>query len=102
MRLTIGRIVHFFDEDLRDYGPNHTGPYAAIVTFVHNEMTIDLTVFPSHVFTSRSQASVERDAGDRGVRMWWAWPPREINPIPQQTLPQDGVVLGDGLAVIRT
>lgn len=77
MKPTIGRIVHFFDEDLKDYGPNHAGPYAAIVTFVHNETTIDLTVFPSHVFTSRSQTSVERDAGDRGARMWWQWPIRE-------------------------
>lgn len=76
MKPTIGLIVHYYDEMLKPFAPRGTGPYAAIVTFVHSDAVIDVEIFPVRMF-GEEVLCVEFMGGDRGQTRWWCWPPRE-------------------------
>lgn len=76
MKPTIGQIVHYYDEMLKPFAPRGTGPYAAIVTFVHSDAVIDVEIFPVRMF-GEEVLCVEFMGGDRGQTRWWCWPPRE-------------------------
>lgn len=75
MKLTIGRIVHYYDELLEEFAPRGVGPYAAVVTFVHSDTVVDVEMFPTRMFGEEVLA-VELMGGDRGQTRWWCWPPR--------------------------
>lgn len=75
MTPTVGRIVHYMPQ-----GPS--GPWAAIVTAVNPNDTVDLTVFPSAdvmVAFRRVDEVPESDEADDGPLQppkTWRWPPR--------------------------
>lgn len=69
MKPTVGRIVHFYPRGLL----GGAGPCAAIVTAVHKDDTVDLTVFRSGGMPEMPIERVGTNADDRS----WAWPPRE-------------------------
>lgn len=64
---TIGRIVHFHDEG---------GPYAAIVTAINRDGTLELVTFGRNSIyfqhNVRSRHADETDNFDNS----WSWPPR--------------------------
>lgn len=65
MKPTIGRIVHW-------YGYGGTGPYAAIITDVHED-TVSLTVFYPNMVPSNEVAPYSEEP------KWFHWsrPPRD-------------------------
>lgn len=65
---TIGRIVHFHSD------ANGDMPEAAIITYVHSESMVNLTVF-NHNGTPFSRTSVEF-APERVTGMFACYPPR--------------------------
>lgn len=76
MKPTIGRIVHYYDELLKEFAPRGVGPYAAVVTFVRSDTVVDVEVFPARMF-GEEVTGLELMGGDRGQTRWWQWPPRE-------------------------
>jgi hypothetical protein len=66
---TVGRIVHFTPRANQDPGPD---PWAAMVTRVHSDSVVNLTVFPP-AGTPAPETQVELGAGPRT----WRWPPRQ-------------------------
>jgi len=68
MKTTVCRLVHFY---------SHAGlkrPKAAIITFVHDDKWVDLTVFGG-ISGCYTEASVEGNPGTDTRR--WEWPPKE-------------------------
>lgn len=82
MRPTVGRIVHYFDpttsrpEEEPQRGAWDWGSCrAAIITRVHADDCVNLTVFDDFIGEPQSVTSVEfRDEPEAGCCMW---PPRE-------------------------
>ncbi len=69
---TIGRSVHFFEED-------DGMPRAAVVTVVHSETCVDLCVFPlvsDPPGRSACVSSVEMIVHAQHMKRRWGWPPR--------------------------
>lgn len=77
-RPSIGRVVHYFDSfgpyDRRGGAPEVT-PKAAIITHVHDEDTVDLTVMYGSRNRSMQLVSVIKATGDDKAGRW-DWPAR--------------------------
>lgn len=67
MKPTVGRIVHFHDA-------SDTGPLAAMVTFVHDDGAVELTLFVPRVGTEMHERVAWSETPAAGC---WNWPPRE-------------------------
>ena len=68
MSPTVGRIVHYYDPGLNGLGSNDEGPYAAIITHVHDDSCVDLTVFPSGEIGHQELVVLN------GHAQRWEWP----------------------------
>lgn len=69
---SIGRIVHWFAEDLDWLGGQ---PYAAaIITGLNDDDTVNVTVFPDGPLPFGKTHIPQGRATDR--RFWWQWPER--------------------------
>ena len=66
---SVGRIVHY-------YGASGDGPHAAIVTAVHSDTLVSLTVFPDGGLASPQANVVQSDAAYANGFSRWEWPPR--------------------------
>jgi hypothetical protein len=73
---TVGRIVHYWPDDLEQVAPEFgvidaSQPFAAIVTFVHDQYVVNLVV-TDHYGNMRARSSVPwgRSYGRSG----WVWP----------------------------
>lgn len=66
---SVGRMVHFHDDEVSDQ------PMAAIITYVREHASVDLTVFVPLGSGSGYIQNVpyEREPGTSGT---WSWPPR--------------------------
>jgi len=74
MAPTIGRIVHYNDKD------NSSGEAeikAAIITEVHSEVCVNLTVFSGRSQEYATSVIRKGCAEDREGYSTWDWPPRE-------------------------
>lgn len=76
MKPSIGRIVHFQQRNLGlDVGDdNRVFPVAAIITHVHTDTLVNLTLFPGAGGTE-AKTSVRFEEGP-GEPNTWTWPPR--------------------------
>lgn len=71
MKPTIGRIVHFHDnQHAAPYGP---GPFAAIVMAVDGTTVTLWVLFPA----PGSPREITNVPFERASGVYWAWPPRE-------------------------
>lgn len=87
-RPSIGRIVHFFDENVAAAFGVRVGPYAAMVTSLPdadaNPMFVNLSRIVGHDeahSSTEDQLSVPfggdaNGALGAGSASWWCWPPR--------------------------
>jgi hypothetical protein len=79
---TVGRIVHFYSEHLKNTGPNNgyngvgAGPYAAMVTQT-NESFINLKIIPPFGAPFDEGSVSEKGSKFATVLRYWEWPPRE-------------------------
>lgn len=76
---TVGRSVHFFDRARASWGLNGIGPYAAVITKVHDEHTVDVHVFPMRMqpHTYEAMTAVpfgQTKEGRAELGSWWEWP----------------------------
>lgn len=60
---TVGRIVHFAEDN---------GPYAALVTYVNADGSINLATFGSKSLYFQHNVLFDAD----GMKGTWRWPPR--------------------------
>ena len=73
---TVGRVVHFYTSQmLHQSNGLGEGPYAAIISQVHSDPCVSLTVFPPFIPPYSASNVMEGTAQDSGNR--WCWPPRE-------------------------
>ena len=88
---TIGRIVWFWENvETRDL--EHAQPEAAVVTYVHSDRCVNLTVFDHNGFP-RSVTSVElRQPGDQTFPQGFfcEWMPYQIGQARKHTAESDG------------
>jgi hypothetical protein len=81
MKPTVGRIVHFYPPvDCVAGGQSKIEKYAAIVTQVNDDGTLELATFgPSSLYFQRSVPKLGLKHGDGNVAWeWgWAWPAKE-------------------------
>lgn len=77
MTPTIGRIVHFYDHGMEVY-TQRLGPYAAIVTFVHEDGSVDVQPFGQGSMPSYDEQTHRVIEGQKtsDQTSWWEWPPR--------------------------
>lgn len=70
----LGEIVHFYDSfgpyDRRDQSPPQVSPKPALVTFVYDDDTVDLTVFYASRNNPRQVVSVTRATGEEKNLRW--------------------------------
>lgn len=69
MKPTVGRIVHYYDSKSRN------APLAAIITAVHDDRCVNLTVFGNqftHFGLMHLTSVVQSEAPTDGA---WTWPP---------------------------
>jgi hypothetical protein len=80
---SVGRIVHYYVAPPKeDFNGQTQGPYAAVITGVHQLGIVDLTVFSPDL----SPVTVKKIAHDQGdghpdftclpITRCWKWPPR--------------------------
>ncbi len=70
MKPTIGRIVHYHDSSTQHV-------HAAIVTAVHDNGTVDLTIFrPRGEMADAREGSAGGLDGTASASGCWTWPPR--------------------------
>lgn len=86
MKPTIGRIVHYWPGNLDDRAPKKGQPYPAVITHVHSDDCVNLTVFndnsfplggkfsPPHTITSVCKWNGVDKPDGLSV---WDWPARE-------------------------
>ncbi len=79
---TIGRVVHFFDE-------NHAEgkqPKAALVAFIHNASTVNLAVFDEQGNSHGRQSMTLVDSYNEEQALPFAsWPARAATPVEELT-----------------
>ena len=74
MKPTVGRIVHFYAPS-GCVGPESlSGPYAALVTGVNDDASINLTTFGP---TGSIYPQLRIEHADTPTPGCWNWPPRE-------------------------
>lgn len=76
MKPTVGRIVHYYVEDVtRQTCAMGDGPYAAIITRVHSDAIVDLMVLSPADMRHAGQVAKLEEASDEALT-YWTWPPR--------------------------
>lgn len=77
MRPTVGRIVHFYTTIIKkQWNGVEQGPYAAIITQVNADGSVNLDIFPvCHIMPRGLETGIEE--GEKAGRVcWWVWPPK--------------------------
>jgi len=77
---SIGRIVHYAEEVALGKGQTTINVYAAIITAVHGDQGVDLTVFMPNT-TGFVQGCPSSDQVGVYQNMRWTWPP-VVRPAP--------------------
>lgn len=72
LKPSVGRIVHFFT-NIPVYSNGDDVPVAAMITRVHSDMIVDLSVFPSDREMRLFGRVVYSPTGNSNC---WRWPPR--------------------------
>ena len=77
MKPAIGRIVHFHDlTSPTGAGMPYVDTFAAIITAVHSDTCVNLTIFyPNGDTRGVSSVSLDGDVGTH-TPYSWSWPPR--------------------------
>lgn len=78
MKVTIGRIVHFHAPSACVGPGSVAGPYAALVTGLNENGTINLTTFgPTGSIYPQQNVSMGGPEGATPTPGCWNWPPKE-------------------------
>ncbi len=83
--LIVGRIVHLYTKNKkRHWGGAEQGPYAAIVTFVHDPVRtlINVWVPPNHemMIPYIEMKVAHRDSAlSKDALSWWEWPHEHVH-----------------------
>jgi hypothetical protein len=93
MKVTVGRIVHFYSAAIANKDPSRpgyglngqgAGPYAAVVIQISGDQYINLKVLGWGVdaWDEGSVSYQDLDAEGQEHSRFWTWPPRETQFIP--------------------
>jgi hypothetical protein len=75
---TVGRIVHFYSKIPRMQWNNAgEGPYAAIITHVNSDGSVNLFVFGNCQIMPEYKELAVPEGNGQYQACWWCWPPME-------------------------